>query len=227
MNTTIRRGRRPTSVNLALIIFLVSFSVSLGPRLAHAAFTDFSECIACASELIILIPLWFIFRGKNWARWVLVVLTFVGFAFRLRQLIPQIGWHSLGWVVAYRWYILVEAGVLVVLFLPSSNRWFRGDRDAIGAEQDHSTERERAPGQPLVFMDYLTAFLIFVAIWTVGTVLLCVCVVHFSPPQQPLTILLGIASDWRNNISNTVGATAGVALAVRYLRKAHKRMKGA
>lgn len=133
MNTTTQRGRRPTSVNLALIIFVVSCVVWIAPRLARAPFTDLSECIARASELIIFLPLWFIFRGKNWARWVLVVLTFLGFVFRLPQLIRELGEHSLGWVAAHRYYILIEAVVMILLFLPSSNRWFRADRDAIAA----------------------------------------------------------------------------------------------
>ena len=120
-------------VNLALIIFLVRFGISLGPRLARAAVTDFSEFVACGAELIILIPLWFIFRGKNWARWVLVGLTLLGLCFGLPHLMREFGEHSIGWIVAHRWYIPIGVVVLVLLFLPSSNRWFRGNRDAIAA----------------------------------------------------------------------------------------------
>jgi hypothetical protein len=130
MKTATQQGPRPPLVNLALIISLVGFGVSLGPRFAHAALTNFSECVACAAELIILLPLWFIFRGKSWARLVLLALTFLGFCFRLPQLIQQFEAHSLGWTVAY---ILGDAVVLVLLFLPSSNRWFQGSRNAIAA----------------------------------------------------------------------------------------------
>ena len=120
-------------INLALIIMLVSFATSFGVLIARANLNDLSECVAYGMELILLFLLWFIFRGRDWARWVLVALFFLGFTFRLPQLIQQFHEHSVGWVLAYRWHSLVEAVALAVLFLPSSNRWFRGDRDAIAA----------------------------------------------------------------------------------------------
>jgi hypothetical protein len=132
MHATAQRGSRPLAVNLALIILLVSFSMSLTPRLAHAEWSDAFVWIKFGFEFIILLlPLWFLVRGKNWARWLLVALAFAGFCFRLPQLIGQFQEHSIGWIVTCRLYSLIEVVALVALFLPSSSRWFRGSRDAI------------------------------------------------------------------------------------------------
>jgi hypothetical protein len=134
MHTIIERGSRPLTVSLALIILLVSFSVSLVPRLVRAEWSDSFVWIKYGSEIVmLLLPLWFIFRGKNWARWLLVALAFAGFCFRLPQLIGQFHEHSVWWIVTYRLYTMIEAVALVALFLPSSSRWFRGNRDAIAA----------------------------------------------------------------------------------------------
>jgi hypothetical protein len=149
MNTNTHRGPRPLVVNLALIILLVSFGVSLASRLARAEWNGLFLCVKYGSELImLLLPLWFIFRGKNWARWLLVALAFSGFCFRLPQLIQQFDGHSVGWVVAYRWHSLIEAVALVALFLPSSNRWFRGNKDAIARLTRYDTSSpNRQAGQ--------------------------------------------------------------------------------
>ncbi len=132
MNLSAQRGQRPLAVNLAVIILLASFGVSLAPRLARAEWNDLFVCVKYGSELImLLLPLWFVFRGKNWARWLLVAVAFAGFCFRLPQLIRHFHEHSVWWVVTYRWLSLIDVVALVALFVPSSSRWFRGNRDAI------------------------------------------------------------------------------------------------
>src|SRR5882672_810479 len=109
MNTTTQRGSRPLAVNVALIILLVTFGVSLAPRLARANWSDFLVWVKYGSEsIMLLIPLWFIFRGKNWARWFLVVVAFAGFCDRLPQLIRQFQEHSVWWVVNYRLLSLID-----------------------------------------------------------------------------------------------------------------------
>jgi hypothetical protein len=128
MTTTIQRGPRPLAVNLALIMLLVSFSVSLAPRLARAEWSDPFVCIKYGSEIVmLLLPLWFIFRGKNWARWFLAALTFAGFCLALPQLIRQFQEHSVWWVVNYRLLNLAQWLALVALFHPSTSEWFLRD----------------------------------------------------------------------------------------------------
>ena len=134
MNTTTKRGPRPLAVNLAVIILLVSFGVSLAPLLTSAEWREPFVYVKYGSEIVmLLLPLWFIFRGKNWARWLLVAFAFAGFCGRLPQLIGQLHEHSVWWIVSYRLYSLIEWVALVALFLPSSSRWFRGNREAVAA----------------------------------------------------------------------------------------------
>jgi hypothetical protein len=119
---------------MALVILLFSFAASLTPRLARAEWNDGFVWIKYGSMFImLLLPLWFVFRGKNWARWLLVALALTGFCFRMPQLIQHLHEHSVGWIVSSRLYSLTEVVALVILFLPSSSRWFRGNRDAIAA----------------------------------------------------------------------------------------------
>ena len=135
LNTSTQRGTRPLAVNLALIVLLVSFSVSLAPRLARANWSDFLVWVAYGSELIILLlPLWFIFRGKNWARWLLVAFAFVGFCLRLPELIRLFQERSVWWVLDYRLLGQIEWVALLALFHPSTEKWFL---------RDSRTRRER------------------------------------------------------------------------------------
>jgi hypothetical protein len=128
MNMTTQQSSRPVAVNLALFILLVSFAVSLIPQLVRADWTSFLVYIQLGSELVILaVPLWFISRGKNWARWLLVVFAVAGFCDRLPQLIRQFQEHSVWWVVNYRLLSLIEAVALVALFHPSTSEWFLRD----------------------------------------------------------------------------------------------------
>src|SRR5882672_10219741 len=109
MNTTTQRGSRPLAVNVALIILLVTFSVSLAPRLARADWSNYFVWIQYGFQLLmVFLSLWFIFRGKNWARWFLVVVAFAGFCDRLPQLIRQFHEHSVWWVVNHRLINLIS-----------------------------------------------------------------------------------------------------------------------
>jgi hypothetical protein len=64
-------------------------------------------------------------------------------------------------------------------------------------------------------MRYLIAILIVTAVWPIGTVLACLCVVHFYPPHERLSMVLAIPGDCRNMITR---ANAGIAVAPCYLR---------
>src|SRR5208282_2086511 len=70
-------------------------------------------------------PLWFVFRRKNWARWLVAILTF-----------GDVCYSPFFWVRNHQtfsalytfwfWSIgLLEVIALIALFYPSSNRWFR------------------------------------------------------------------------------------------------------
>src|SRR5436190_12976739 len=128
MNTTTQGGSRPLAVNVALIILLVTFGVSLAPRLARADWSDPLVYLKYGSEsTMLLLQLWFIFRGKNWARWFLVALTFVGFCLGLPHLIRLFQEHPVWWVAKHRLLYQIQWVALLALFHPSANEWFLRD----------------------------------------------------------------------------------------------------
>src|SRR5882757_8923472 len=120
MTATMQQNSRPMTVNIALGIFLISFGASVIPQLLRAHWNDLFIYIKFGSELIILfLPLWFIFRGKNWARWLLVVFALAGFCLSMRRLSQHE--HSASWLVQYCLRNLVVVAALIALFLPSAN----------------------------------------------------------------------------------------------------------
>ena len=134
VNTTTQQGSRPLAVNAALLILLLSFGESLTRQLLRAEWSNVLVCIKYGSMLtMLLLPLWFIFRGKNWARWLLVAFALAGFCLSLASRIRlfQDGPGSSVLVYCVRNIIIWVA--LGALFLPSSSRWFRGGRNAIPA----------------------------------------------------------------------------------------------
>jgi hypothetical protein len=132
MNTTMQRGSRPLAVNVALVLLLLSFGESLTPRLVRAEWSNVLVCIKYGSMLAMLfVPLWFIFRGKNWARWLLVAFALAGFCFSLPFRIRLFQDGPVSSVVVYCVRNIIIWVALGALFLPSSSQWFRGNRNAI------------------------------------------------------------------------------------------------
>ena len=72
----------------------------------------------------VFVPAWFVFRGRNWARWLLVSIFFVGFCVSL---------HS--FITSYPPLDILKASIdivtLAALFLPPSNRWFRNCKTSV------------------------------------------------------------------------------------------------
>jgi hypothetical protein len=83
--------------------------------------------------VILFLPLWFIFRGKNWARWLLVAFAFGGFCLSVPQLTQHFESRSISWIATYGLRNVIVVGALIALFLPAASRWFRGDRIAAAA----------------------------------------------------------------------------------------------
>ena len=132
METNLHKSSRPLAVNLALILLLINLGTALAQQAIGADWrgADWSNplvYVKWGSELFMIAALlWFIFRGKNWARWLLVVFACAGLCFSVPQLIQDFGAHSLSWVVDYFQRNLISAVALIALFLPSSSQWFRG-----------------------------------------------------------------------------------------------------
>jgi hypothetical protein len=116
---------------MALVFLLLTVGTSLVRSTAQVDWNSWLIYVKYVSELIILaVPLWFIFRGRNWARWLLVAYGVGGFCVSIPQLIQHFDGHSSRWLVSYGLRNLIVVVALVALFLPSSSQWFRGRADA-------------------------------------------------------------------------------------------------
>ena len=122
MNTNHYRTTRPSQVSLAaaLLVLYVVFgftgAVDHRPPENTTAF-----CVAFAFLALMLLWIWLINRGANWARW----LFLAWFIWNL-LLAP---WH-IRWSLAelhpfFCVQTLLQLGALALLFLPSGNYWFR------------------------------------------------------------------------------------------------------
>lgn len=154
MSTTTKRDPRPFAVNIALIILLVTCCVSLAPSLARADWSDLFLRVKYGSQIIILsLPLWFIFRGKNWARWVFLSVAFLGFCLRLPQLILHFQERSVWWVVNYRLPSLIQWVAIASLFHPSASKWFLQD-----SRMRREAQRRQAEVEAEVWKEYERRF---------------------------------------------------------------------
>lgn len=131
MSSTTPRSPRPSAVNFAIIILLVSTGWSLARHAVRADWGNPFVYIQFGCELVMLyIPLWFIFRGKNWARWIMVAWAVGGICVSLSSLMQNLHAGSASWIVTHYWRSLAEVVALFALFLHSSNQWFRGHTNA-------------------------------------------------------------------------------------------------
>jgi hypothetical protein len=131
MDTIAHQSSRPLTVKLALILLLINTGASFVEQVLRADWqsVDWSNplhYIKWGSEVImLLVPLWLVFRGINWARWALVVIALLGFCFTLPLLFRQFQAHSFPWIITYFQRNLINVLALVLLFLPQSSHWFR------------------------------------------------------------------------------------------------------
>jgi hypothetical protein len=134
MDTTAHRISRPLAVNLAVVLLLVNVGASLVGSALRAVWNSPFVYIKFTCELLMLaFPLWFCWRGRNWARWLLVAFAFGGLCLSFPRLVRHLQAGPASWIVSYCWRNLIDLIALVVLFHPSSNRWFRGHTNAISA----------------------------------------------------------------------------------------------
>jgi hypothetical protein len=135
MDATTQRIRRPMTVNLGLAILLVDAARHIIPTVLYGHWDNPSVnpllYVKFGSEFaILLLPLWFIFRGKNWARWLMLAFFFGGFCVSLPEVMRHFEAHSTGWIVTYCCVNMILFAAVVAFFLPASGRWFQGHRDA-------------------------------------------------------------------------------------------------
>src|SRR5260221_14570139 len=120
------KNLRPAAVKFALILSLLSFGEAMFEDVAAVHGHDNSDYIRIAIRLIIfLILLLFIFLGMNWARWVFVLLSLAGICVEVYFIIQDDFRFSTFWFVRFFIHTLIYLAVIIALFLPSSDKWFK------------------------------------------------------------------------------------------------------
>jgi hypothetical protein len=124
---------RPFTVTLGVALltanFLIAFASCLvsgirealpfpppGTNILWALFLLWPFFFVLFLLVLLSIPLWFLYRRKNWARWyflVLIVLLLALFFTYANMTLVSDG------------IILMDVVAIVALFLPASNQWFR------------------------------------------------------------------------------------------------------
>jgi hypothetical protein len=71
---------RPLAVKFALALFAANQATILVPDAIRGHWHSLIFYISFGTMLAMLfVPPWFVFRGKNWARWLMVAFWFAGF----------------------------------------------------------------------------------------------------------------------------------------------------
>lgn len=123
-----RQNSPPFLVKLVVVYLAVSFGWGVVREIPHAEWQSVHFCIKFTVTLLIeLIVTWFIFRGKNWARWALLVLFVVGLA-TPPGLIQHIRQESGPQITVHLLLLAANLGTFFILFLHSSSQWFLRDR---------------------------------------------------------------------------------------------------
>jgi len=84
METTLNKNSRPLGVDLALILLVINLGTAfaeqvIGVDWRGADWSNPLHYVKWGSQVLMtVVPLWFIFCGKNWARWFLVLAACVG-----------------------------------------------------------------------------------------------------------------------------------------------------
>jgi hypothetical protein len=128
MNAATHRSSHPFAVQIALLLLLAVISTSLVRSALRADWSSPFIYIKYVIELTMLgVPMWFAFRRKNWARWLLVAYGVGGFCVSLPRVIQHFNANTTSWLVTYALVNTVVVAALVALFLPSASEWFRAD----------------------------------------------------------------------------------------------------
>jgi len=131
MDSATHRGSRPKAVSVAVYLLALGTTIGFAWAFADANFGEIRPITYLLLSPIIAIPyvvIWFIFRGKNWARWLFLVvfgLALCSLAASFQQLLtlPILD------IVVYSARMLAGFIAAVILVEPSSSKWFRASKN--------------------------------------------------------------------------------------------------
>jgi len=130
MSITTNQNTRPVTVRVAVISLLTSMAIVIVTLAVRA---HWSNPLAYVSfTLIVGVPLlflWFIYQGKNWARWVFLVVFALGLLSSLASFhLPKT--HTTITLVLFCIHSVLQLVAAIALLLRPSNDWFRGHTNA-------------------------------------------------------------------------------------------------
>jgi hypothetical protein len=151
MNAVSNRNGRPTLVTVAVAVLGAACLLRLwmwwlaADWRAVPTYTSF--CFKGPFSLFLILV---VYGGRNWGRWLLAILFVPTLAYWTRDMVAR---HYGVIDIVFMSYVLVlQAAAVVLLFVPSSNAWFRrGGRPAnpqSGANGRQPFSSETSPGSP-------------------------------------------------------------------------------
>jgi fatty-acid desaturase len=133
MNAVHTQDFRPVQIKFAVIFLAVSAGlqiIHLALPVLHSNSYDALDIVSRASVTAgLLLFAWLISKGKNWARWIFLVVLVLGL------ISLPIGFHRILSLpifrAAYFWLqTVLQVTTAVLLVVKPSNEWFRGRKDA-------------------------------------------------------------------------------------------------
>jgi RsiW-degrading membrane proteinase PrsW (M82 family) len=130
MDNSTRQSSRPVAVTIAVVLLSVTAATGIIKMAVGAHLDNPLTYVVLAVILGVLsLMIWLIFRGKNWARWVFIVLFALGLVLSPRS-IQRLQAHSTFDVVFYCIQMLLQLGAAVALCLRPARQWFGGGTNA-------------------------------------------------------------------------------------------------
>ena len=129
MNATTHRRSRPVAVTVAVIVLTVSVTIGF-TRVLVGAHVD-KPAVYIVLALVVAVPyliIWFIFCGKNWARWVFLLvfgLAMCALAVSIQPLLTQPPLDIALYCVRVFLCLIAASNLL----LRPSVEWFRGNKN--------------------------------------------------------------------------------------------------
>jgi phosphoglycolate phosphatase-like HAD superfamily hydrolase len=120
---------QPASVRGAVYLAVIAFAIALANtyRLAPQVSAQLNPVIlwgyTAVTSVLWLLLMFLVFRGRNWARWVFCVFSFLGIPGTLFA--NAIGGIDMGTRVVSISQALLNGAAAVLLLIPSSARWYR------------------------------------------------------------------------------------------------------
>jgi len=122
--------KRPPTVNLALLVLALNIGASYAHEAVRRDWTGYGGLAFSFEVLLLAVPLWLAFLGWNWGRWLLAISVIGGMGLGIHWSVARAGQVSNWRIVAFWLRSFIDVVAVVVLFMPSSSRWYRANAES-------------------------------------------------------------------------------------------------